>query len=389
MHKTNLAARASAEPFYARNDESTSSAGLLAQLLDDAIDQQVRTVHLEQEADFCRVRKRVNGRLDETRFDSPTLVPELLGELAHIRNEPCNSTDTFTTTVRHRRADCHVVCHTFTATTGLVLTIEISHPANIPETLEQTALSAVAIKTLRANLAKKAGGITVVSSPCSDLLCTLYYPLMGEHQHLETKIMSFEFSQRKDIPRVNQITTENPQYTATADADHVFIDWRRSRHTELVNTILEQYVSATIFIQTTDSAHAIRQLTDLAISERQLASNLSHCIALDHAHLVCPHCAEAHTPNKTEIDRMEQLGISADSTLNDAPGCDRCGFTGAGEHRILLSLCEANDKLRQSIESRSAAAISKALASILKKRSIREQSKALISSGQMSLHSQA
>lgn len=385
MHKTNMAAQAPAEPFYARNDESPDAASHFHQLLDDAIDQKVRTIHLQQETAFCRVRKRIKGKLDEARVDSPTLISELIAELEKISSSTFGTIDTLTFYVVHRNVECHIVCQSCPTTTGMALTLEINHPTNIPEILEQTTLKAESIDNIRQRLNSHTDGLTIVSSPSCDLLCDLYYPLLGELQTLDSRIVSFESSTRKHIPRVSQISVDHAHGMPVTDADHVFIDWQRSRDTTLLNTLLNQYSTATVFIQATNSASAIRQLTDLAISERQLATNLTTCIELDHAHLICPHCAEAHNPNGSEIRIMEQHRIKANSTLNYAPGCDRCNYTGIGEHRLLLSLCSASDAIRLSVETRSTDAIAKSFDSALKKQSIREQRKRLISAGQMNL----
>jgi len=181
MHKTNMAAQAPAEPFYARNDESPDAASHFHQLLDDAIDQKVRTIHL---------------------FD-----------------------------VVHRNVECHIVCQSCPTTTGMALTLEINHPTNIPEILEQTTLKAESIDNIRQRLNSHTDGLTIVSSPSCDLLCDLYYPLLGELQTLDSRIVSFESSTRKHMPRVSQISVNHAHGMPVIDADHVFIDWQRSRDT--------------------------------------------------------------------------------------------------------------------------------------------------------------
>ena len=386
MHK---AALSSIESLDAQNDDELSSGMQVFQdLLNQSLKNNLRITHVEQEADFCRVRSRLRGRLTEYRVDSGDVVVELLAEFnKKADSNPHPSTTSFTFDIRHNNVLCHVECNTYPTANGSALTIQISHDRNIPDTLDQTTLPAESISKLRAHTSQQHNGITVVSSPSTELMCETYYALLSEQQNLETRLVSIESSKRKLIPRVSHTTITDSAELVTLDADHIFIDWRRGSEPQLLNELLNAYPNATLLVKAKDAATAARQLTDIAISERQLATNLTTIIELDHAHMICPHCAEAHNPNGTEIKMMENHRIKANSVLNYAPGCDRCDHTGLGEHRTLMSLCEVNDMLRQAIETRCTSEVTKRLQSMLGKKSLVEQRKHLVSAGQMELRS--
>ncbi len=386
MHKAALSSVAALDA--QNDDESPYGVQVFFDLLDQSLKSNLRIAHLEQEADFCRVRARVNGRLTEYRVDSGNVVAELMAEFksktarASHRSEASLVFDASRDNVL-----CHIECFMYSTTTGSALTIQINHPRNIADTLDQTTLSTDSIAKLRMHTSQQREGLTVISSPSVELLCNTYYALLAEYNNLDTKLVSFESSQRKKVARVSHTTAIDAASIPELDSDHIFIDWHSSSDPELLNALLNVYPTATVFVQAQSSAKATRQLSDIAISERQLATNLTTLIELDHAHMICPHCAEAHDPNGAEIRMMEDHHIVANSALNYAPGCDRCEHTGFGDHRTLMSLCEVTDLLRQTIESRCMSKMTKNLQTILKKDSLAEQRKRLVSAGQMELKS--
>ena len=88
----------------------------------------------------------------------------------------------------------------------------------------------------------------LVSSPSSDLLCDLYYPLLGELTGLEHKVISFETQPKRKISRINQFSPLQHEELPD-DASHVFIDWQSVRDAELLNHLLSTYHTATVFVQ--------------------------------------------------------------------------------------------------------------------------------------------
>ncbi|MEM7259051.1 MAG: ATPase, T2SS/T4P/T4SS family [Pseudomonadota bacterium] len=338
----------------ASNDAESAEhdpAAVVQQFLDASLDQQVRVIHLEQESSGCRIRQRANGLLSEQRMPSPTFAGDFRHYLQRTVATHSDESSGFTTQLTHRHVECHLHCSWYDTLRGEVVVLEIFNERNVPEALEQTTLDQTSTQQLRQQINQLSGGVLVVSARSASLLCDLYYPLLGELSGLENKVVSIESAARKSMPRINQVSV-NAELVTPTDASHVFIDWQAVRQRHALDGLLAEYRTAVVFVQSANLPSAIRQLTDVSFSERQLASNLTSLIDIDRVRLICPHCASAHQPSGNEISQLSQQGFDAHSTLNYATGCNTCDHTGFGDTKTLMAIYPVSDKLRRSVESR-------------------------------------
>ena len=355
-------------------------ARLWSQFLDDSLHRQVRVIHVEQEDGFCRIRTRAHGLLSEQKLDSATFASDLI---QYLQQSLPTATVTDTGLVSHisiGQVECQIECSWYEALRGQVLIIRLHHQRNIPESLEQTTLDPNALMVLRQQLHRKDGGLMIISGRSSELLCDLYYALLGELTALDEKVVSFESAPRKTISRINQVVSGG-LYVVPDDTSHVFIDWQQTRNSELLNGLVSRYQRACLFVQAHSLPDAIRQLSDLSHSERQLATNISTLVEIDRVWLICPHCALAQQPGHLEARLLKENGIDANSTLNYANGCSTCEYTGFSEAKTLIAPYENNDLLRQRIEARAHDQLQSALAGNNKVLTIKQQHQALISAG--------
>lgn len=369
----------------ASNDAGSGESQLaraLQQFLDASFDQQVRVIHLEQESTGCRIRQRAHGVLTEQRLDDTTFASDFRDYLQRTLPSPAALPGGLTATLSHRHIDCHLTCHWYPTTQGQVVILKIFHERNIPESLEQTTLDQSCVEQLRQQIKTHSGGLMVICSESEELLCDTYYALLAELTDLENKVISFESAARKHIARINQVQAANDAVMIPDDSSHVFIDWQSVKQQGVLNSLLADYRTAVVFVQSQHLPAAIRQLTDIAFNERQLASNLESMLELAQVRLVCPHCAAAHHPNGSEISQLTSQGIDADSTLNYAPGCSTCDYTGYGEAKSLMAFYPVTDKLRASVETRRNEAVQQVLTAS-KVISVNDQRRLLISCGQV------
>lgn len=383
----------------AENDDVADSGLRLVDTLKNAIESGSKEVHFEQDAQLCRIRQRVNGQLDESRIESATLVAELIQEVhkasavnSSTHNRVAANHGDLTIELEVNQENHRLHCTYYPTTSGHNLTLKLSALSYLPETLEQTPLEPSQIQSLRDHFSKNNHGLTLVCSPNIELLQALYYGLLGDTNCVESKIVSLEYHNARDIPRINQLSlagldnAEQISQLATQHADRLFIDWQCARNKTLIKNVLDNYQSATVFITAQDTNTAISQLTDYALNERQLATNLNALIHLDSIRMVCPHCANSHELNGAEMQWLEgqALGSNSSSVFVYAPGCERCDYSGSQTSAPLMSVCHVDDTMRSAIETRNSATIDKAIQQKLGKNAVARQIGSLVSNGKVS-----
>lgn len=405
MRKTNPLVASDRNPeltgkhLRAENDDVAHSGLSLTDALQDAIESGSNEIHFEQDAQLCRIRKRINGQLDESRIESANLVTDLITEVETISNINVGSRNPVVASqgdliIALEINDSHhdLECVYYPTTSGHNLSIRIAGTNQLPETLEQTSLDSSQISLLRDHFTKKSHGLTLICGPDTNMLQDLYYGLLGETNCVEDKIVSLEHHCARDIPRINQLSlsvlenAEKISQLATRYADKLFIDWQCAKNKTLIKNVLNNYQSATIFISAQNASIAISQLTDYALNERQLSTNLSTILHLDSIRTVCSHCANSHELSGADMQWLEgqAIGKKSNGAFVYAPGCDRCDYTGSQTSRPLMSLCRVDDTLRNAIETRNSSAVENVLQKQTGMNSIERQIAALVSTGKVS-----
>lgn len=385
--------------FKAENDEVVDGKLRLIDALKDTIESESNEVHFEQDRQLCRIRKRINGQLDEKRIESATLVADLIQEVQRASSVESNQPNLVAAnhgdlaiTVKIKEVNHRLDCTYYPTTSGHNLTIKIPGVTRLPETLEQTTLEPSQVQSLRDHFSKNSRGLTLVCGPDANMLQAVYYGLLGDTNCVENKIVSLEHRSARDIPRIIQLSLAGLDHAAqlsqlaTQHADKLFIDWQCTRNKVLIKNVLNNYQSATVFICTQDANTAISQLTDYALNERQLATNLSTLIHLDSIRMVCPHCANSHELSGADMQWLENqaLGKKSKSVFVYAPGCARCDYSGSQTSTPLLSICKVDGNIRTAIETRNTTAIDKAVQQKLGKNAVAQKIVSLVANGKVS-----
>jgi len=209
----------------AANDNSVQC--FLKTTLQSMIRDSARELHIEQEAEFCRVRVRTNGRLTEQKVNNPSLATELLQTMRLANSGAPYSASAnddfgelnFPIQLDGEKCDLRV-CH-YTTVSGKCITLSVNAASAIPEVLEQTRLDAKSINEIRRHYNSMAtSDITLICSPSNDLLSSVFYALLGEVNSVERKIVSFQHRMDKTIPRVSQVLA-NTDLNRSAGTDNL------------------------------------------------------------------------------------------------------------------------------------------------------------------------
>ena len=133
-------------------------------------------------------------------------------------------------------------------------------------------------------------------------------------------------------------------------------------------------------LHTSDTAAAIPRLRDLGIHDGFLADALSGVIAQRLVRRLCPHCRRPYMIDAKEASR---LGLKEGTTLFRAAGCERCGGRGTVGRTAVHEVLEVSDRIRDGIRKGYSAAELAFLAREDGMKTLRENAKALLLSGEI------
>ena len=364
-----------------------------------------RELHVEQEAEFCRVRMRINGRLSEQKVYQPALAADLLTLLRTAQPDDQRyipDAGEFLVPALIDGASCNLtICH-YPVPGGYCLTLTIDNPAAIPEVLEQTPLDNHAIQRIREHYQSATGGeVTLVCAHSGELLKALFYALLSEVNSVDRKVIAVQNRQHKSVPRVSQIigsAGNGHQFlthirAASQLSNHIFVDWPTCSDKRTVQSLLQ---SPPCTLATTPGSlpgNASITLFWLGSAATGLLSLLGHSetlryrlhtlIEMEEAGLICPHCAESHTPARRDYTRLPTDGSMDSARFFTASGCTRCDETGISALTGLASISRVNDRVREAIGSGSLQATERSVAEAQGKTTIASQLKALVREGKI------
>ncbi|OED35512.1 hypothetical protein AB833_30315 [Chromatiales bacterium (ex Bugula neritina AB1)] len=379
---------------FAANDENAHPFACLKEIIEDRLQQGQCEIHLEQETDFCRVRCRTHGKLDEQKIPAQSLISDLLTQLHSASDqtlEESTCSELITGTIVSGK-QCRMEATYYPTANGSNLTLKLSDVKSLPETLDQLALPGNTIEAIRRHYQRNANGITVVSGADTHQLQMLYYALLGETNRLEEKIISLEKYVSRPFARINQIPigddVNQTAAIASRHADRVFVDCTGSWQNDFVSGLISNRQPASLLLCAANSANAIRQILDSGINERELASALSAVIEIGTSSAICPHCADSYTPTNRELNWLSRYSMvdkkSAIDIFVHANGCDKCSYTGRARTTAYASIIRRSDAIAEAIISRSSDKIKAVLYSSLGEESVPCQIEKSVRIGQSS-----
>ncbi len=346
-------------------------------------------LHLEQEPEFCRIRRRINGLLTETKHLSTNLINDLLHQL-NIEFDQTGGKQYIDLAVL---TDVHQFELSYYQTShGLCLNI-VARYAPVPGTLDQTRLQPESINTLRAQLANASNGITLYICNEARALRDVYYAMLSEANDLEHKVVSLESKIDGHIPRVDQIELSSDTditkiFTLCSEhADRLFLNTGNIQNIEkqIIQCLITEPHSANLFISGSCIPHVLKQLASIGLFENSTCSYLNKIIEIQATRLICPHCADSMYISDRDQQWLDKNSVVKGGYLqkafNTALGCDRCNQTGCSDSVTLLSEYNIDSTLIKSVTTTTTKNAAALLQAQSRKTSIRYQHELLARSG--------
>ena len=313
---------------------------LIDSILTDAVKREVSDIHFEPEANFLRIRYRIDGMLRQIRALHKSYWPAMTVRIKvlsgmNIAEMRAPQDGRIGLTVSGRQVDFRVACQPTIHGENIVLRVLDRQKGIVP--LENLGLADEHLQRLKLMIARPEGIILVTGPTGSGKTTTLYSVL----NHINTEsihIMTLEDPVEYPMALVRQTSVAE---TSKLDfANGIRSMMRQDPDVILVGEIRDAETAEMAFraamtghqvfstLHTNSALGAIPRLLDIGVLPDIMAGNIIGIVAQRLIRRLCDHCK---SPYHAETHEMQLFGTPAEGTrpvLYRATGCERCDFQG-------------------------------------------------------------
>ena len=340
---------------------------LIDSILTDAVKRDVSDIHFEPEANFLRIRYRIDGMLRQIRALHKSYWPAMTVRIKvlagmNIAEMRAPQDGRIGLTVSGRTIDFRVSCQPTIHGENIVLRILDRQKGIVP--LEGLGLADDHLQQLKLMIARPEGIILVTGPTGSGKTTTLYSVLNhinGEGIH----IMTLEDPVEYPMALVRQTSVAE---SAKLDfANGIRSMMRQDPDVILVGEIRDAETAEMAFraamtghqvystLHSNSAIGAVPRLLDIGVLPDIMAGNIIGIVAQRLVRRLCDHC---RSPYPAEAYEMQLLGAAADSerpVLFRATGCERCDFQGYRGRIAIMELLRIDRGIDELIARRATA----------------------------------
>ena len=317
-------------------------ARLLQSLFEDAVRSGASDIHIEPEESLTRLRKRVDGLLQEQVMNERRIAAavvlklKILSEL-DISEKRLPQDGRFGIKVLGKNIDVRLSTLPTPFGESVVLRL-LDHGSHLQD-LDTIGMPAPILERLR-HVIHKPHGLILVTGPTGSGKTTTLYAALAELNHPDVKIITVEDPIEYQLPRVVQVLVNNKidlsfeRVLRTAlrqDPDIIMVGEMRDLETAQIGlraAITGHLVFSTL--HTNDSISAAMRFVDMGIEPYLAAGALRAIMAQRLVRRLCPHCKEGDEAAAETLALLpDKLGLKAqDAAFFKARGCRQCQMIG-------------------------------------------------------------
>ena len=337
---------------------------LIDSILTDAVKREVSDIHFEPEANFLRIRYRIDGMLRQIRALHKSYWPAMTVRIKvlsgmNIAEMRAPQDGRIGLTVSGRQVDFRVACQPTIHGENIVLRVLDRQKGIVP--LEDLGLADEHLQRLKLMIARPEGIILVTGPTGSGKTTTLYSVL----NHINTEgihIMTLEDPVEYPMALVRQTSVAE---TSKLDfANGIRSMMRQDPDVILVGEIRDADTAEMAFraamtghqvystLHTNSAVGTIPRLLDIGVLPDIMAGNIIGIVAQRLIRRLCDHCK---SPYHAETHEMQLFGTPADGArpvLYRATGCERCDFQGYRGRIAIMELLRIDSGIDELIARR-------------------------------------
>ena len=334
---------------------------LIDALLTDAVKRGASDIHFEPEANFLRIRYRIDGLLRQIRALHKSYWPAMGVRLKvvggmNIAETRAPQDGRFSLNVSGRQFDFRIAVQPTIHGENVVLRILDRHKGIVP--LDGLGLDAMQLDLLRAMIARPEG-ILLVTGPTGSGKTTTLYSLLAHLNDESLNIMTLEDPVEYPVPLLRQ--------TAVAEAAKLdFANGIRSMMRQdpdviLVGEIRDVDTAEMAFraamtghrvfstLHSNSALGAIPRLSDIGVRAEVMAGNIVGIVAQRLARRLCPHCCQPRPATAAERRRLQVDDDAQACILHDPIGCAVCDHQGYRGRFAIMELVSFDDDMDELV----------------------------------------
>ena len=307
------------------------------QVFEQALRVGASDIHIERYEDHCRVRLRIDGKLNEIVPPSQSLYSSVVARIKVLakmdiaeKRKPQDGAIALKS--GEKRVDMRV--NTVPTVYGEKIVMRVLDRSAIPLQLTDLGLSERQSTDLTESI-QMPHGLMLVTGPTGSGKSTTLYACLSLLNKPQENICTVEDPVEYKFAGINQIQVKNQVGLTFASALRAFMrqdpdiimvgEVRDSETAEIClrAALTGHFVLSTL--HTNDSLAAVNRLQDMGIEPFLLASTLRVVVA---QRLVRRLCQECRQPYQCDAETAERLGFKAEQVLYKPGGCRECRDTG-------------------------------------------------------------
>ncbi|NJD24954.1 MAG: secretion system protein E [Betaproteobacteria bacterium] len=340
---------------------------LIDSILTDAVKREVSDIHFEPEANFLRIRYRIDGMLRQIRALHKSYWPAMTVRIKvlagmNIAEMRAPQDGRIGLTVSGRQVDFRAACQPTIHGENIVLRILDRQKGIVP--LENLGLSGDHLNDLKLMIARPEG-IILVTGPTGSGKTTTLYSVLNHINSEGIHIMTLEDPVEYPMALVRQTSVAE---TSKLDfANGIRSMMRQDPDVILVGEIRDAETAEMAFraamtghqvystLHTNSAIGAVPRLLDIGIVPDIMAGNIIGIVAQRLVRRLCDHCK---APYHAEAHELQLFGLGADAprpVLYRATGCERCDFQGYRGRLAIMELLRFDRTIDELIARRATA----------------------------------
>ena len=339
-------------------DDGAPIIRLINAILSEAVKEGASDIHIETFEKNLTVRFRVDGVLREILHPQRKLAALLVSRIKvmaklDIAEKRIPQDGRISLRIGGRGVDVRV--STLPSRHGERIVLRLLDRSNVRLNLAHLGMPPALTGQFR-ELLQSPHGILLVTGPTGSGKSTTLYAGVSEINNAERNILTVEDPIEYDLEGIGQ-TQVNPKVDMTfasglrailrQDPDVVMIG--EIRDLETADIAIQASLTGHLVLSTlhTNTAvGAVTRLRDMGVEPFLLASSLVAVLAQRLVRTLCRQCRQ---PRPASVLEQQVMGLAADATLWECPGCEACHLSGyrgrTGIHELFL----VDDTVRQMI----------------------------------------
>lgn len=337
---------------------------LIDSILTDAVKREASDIHFEPEANFLRIRYRIDGMLRQIRALHKSYWPAMTVRIKvlsgmNIAEMRAPQDGRISLTVSGRPIDFRVASQPTIHGENIVLRILDRQKGIVP--LEGLGLAEEHLHQLKLMISRPEG-IILVTGPTGSGKTTTLYSVLNHINSEGIHIMTLEDPVEYPMAMVRQTSVSE---TAKLDfANGIRSMMRQDPDVILVGEVRDAETAEMAFraamtghqvyttLHTNSAIGAVPRLLDIGVLPDVMAGNIIGIIAQRLIRRLCDHCKSPYHAEPHEIRLLGDLGEGPRPVLFRATGCELCDFQGYRGRIAIMELLRIDAGIDELIARR-------------------------------------